>query len=698
MFLDGSNNILFVTSFYSKVTAPPQLANNPDNPTTSISPNTESSSTGTATQGNTTSSSPNNTQQLKQLSFVRQSLLQLQSTLDALNTPFATTRSFRIGTPAIAGKGLSTSSLGLTTTPASPTTLTSTAEINTAATSFTPFGPDFNGFGISTATATIGGLYLGSQGTGTLTFRVDPAREGTHGVDDLRIKVYDPDDNHIEDININKEDPINQLYTLSNGLNLRLSAGDLVGLDDFTVDVVAGVPTSYGPTDPEWNGAVSSAEGTVGGIYDGSNGSGTLTFRVDRDGVHGVDDLRLKVYDPLDDFIENIDINKEDPLNQIYTLTNGLTFTLGAGDFLDADEFTIEVSASVGSAVNPDKAFDGTRNDNPNFDSGLSVTAGSFEVNGESISVLATDTINTVLAKINASAAGVTAGYSSANDEIQLIQNTPGATPTITVGNDTSGFLAATKLSAATPVAGVDEARDENQILSSLAAFSSVTSGNLLINAVSIAINVDSDSLNDILSRITDSAAGVTASLSGDKVSITSNTSTSSVVLDSNGTGLFGALNITDGTYESTVGTQQVITRKGATPGQARQIRAAVLRFTNAFNTVFNDAKLPGKAGSAILNLRKDLQNTLGGAFNQTSSKINTKTGLTFDFSTQSGNIFKAATVNSRDLLTSLEKNPDTVKQVLHSLSSRIATVLQNHQTALNTSSGSTGVFLNVVG
>ncbi len=680
MLIGGTNNLIFTTSFYRNVTDQPDFFTRQSS---GASPDVASSSLG-------------NSQRLSQLRFIRQSIIQLQSTLDVLQKPIVTTRSFKIGTAAIAGQATSASTLGLTTIPASPTTLQSTAEINTAATSFTPFGPDFNGLGTSSATPTIGGIYLGTNGTGTLTFR--STKNGTHGVDNLNVDVYDPNDTFIESIDIKKSDPINQVYTLTNGLTAQFSAGDLVDEDEFTVDVDAGVPTSYTPTNPVWTGVFSSAEATIGGIYDGSDGSGTYTFQVTQGGIHGTDNLLIDVLKPDQTLLETISILSTDPIDNLYTLSNGLTFRLGAGDLEKDDEFTINVSASVGSAANPDKAFNGVRNDNPNFDSGLSVTAGSFEVNGESISVLATDTINSIAAKITASNAGVTAAYNSGTDQIDLVQKTFGASPTITLDNDTSGFLAATKLSAATPSAGQDEVRDEDQVLSTLAQFSSVTSGNLLINAVSIAIDVGSDSLTNILSNITNSAAGVTASLSGDKVSITSNTSSASVVLDSNSTGLFGALNITEGTYQSTVGNEQVIIRKGAPPSQAGQLRTSVQRFTTEFNKFFNDAKLNGKADSAIVNLRKDLETTIGEAFDQKGSRINSKIGLEFNFKKQSGLIFQSAELNKTDMMKILEKDPDAVTQGLQGLVNRITQVLQNHESALNSNNATTGLLLNVFG
>ena len=80
------------------------------------------------------------------------------------------------------------------------------------------------------------------------------------------------------------------------------------------------------------------------------------------------------------------------------------------------------------------------------------MTAGSFDVNGVSITVAANDTINSVLAKIDASAAGVTATFDATREEVVLTQKTEGAANDIVLANDTSGFLAATKLDTASSI------------------------------------------------------------------------------------------------------------------------------------------------------------------------------------------------------------------------------------------------------
>ena len=634
-----------------------------------------------------------------QLVKIRRQVVELRNALETINRPEKLSRTFSFGSAPIAATATSSINLNLGIIPITAAKLESTEEVNTTATSFTPFGPDFTGLGTSTATATIGGTYDGSNGTGTLDFRVVENKGGTHGVDDLSINVYDPNDTFIEQIQIKKDDPINQLYTLSNGLTVTLSAGVLVDSDDFTVDVDATEPTSFTPTNPIWTGAVSSAEATIGGVYDGSNGSGTLRFKsVLSFGVHGVDDLKVEVFDPTDTKIQDINILKDDPLDTVYTLNNGLTFTLGAGDLLKNDEFTIQVSAVVGSAVDPSKRFNGTRNNNPNFQSGLSVTAGSFDVNGETITVNVPDTINSILSKINASSAGVTATFNSQTEKILLTQNTLGSSPTIVVDNDTSGFLAATKLAGATVVPGTDGGNDPDGILSSTSRFATVSSGSILINGKSIAIDVGNDSLNDVLANITASTAGVTASLvnGGQKISIVSKTLTGQVVLNGNGTGFFTASEITETTYNPTEGQLRKVTRKGLTARHSQQLTRSVREVANALNPILDEAKSAGKLGPSLTQLRANLKGAIVGS---SGLKLDTDFGIHFDFGTSTNKVFAFSRANQDQLTAGLQREPDAAHALLFAdkaLVQRLLAVTQQAEEELNAALGSTGTFVDV--
>jgi hypothetical protein len=129
-------------------------------------------------------------------------------------------------------------------------------------------------------------------------------------------------------------------------------------------------------------------------------------------------------------------------------------------------------SAAIFNDANP--------NLRPRFDRGAQITAGEFKINGTSIGVNANDSINSVLARINSTVSGVTASF--ANDKISIVNNS-GSNPVV-LSNDTSGFLAATKLSAAVTTKG--HIRDDEQVLAKTSQFGSVTSGAFTINGVSI--------------------------------------------------------------------------------------------------------------------------------------------------------------------------------------------------------------------
>lgn len=235
-----------------------------------------------------------------------------------------------------------------------PISLRSTAEVNTAPTSFTKFGPDMLGSqlsapweGDSTATAIVGGSYDGSHGSGELTFRA--IRGGEVGEDDIRVRVYAADGAELETIKIEKEHEPGHVYQLSNGLELSLGPGQVEDLDEFKVDVSL-LTTSYTPGD-DW--ITSSANATIGGQYDGSDGTGELTFQVTRGGVHGEDDLQFKIYRPDGSQIEKLDIKDDDPLGTEYTLSNGLTLSLSGGDLIKGETFKVSVDAADSSATGP---------------------------------------------------------------------------------------------------------------------------------------------------------------------------------------------------------------------------------------------------------------------------------------------------------------------------------------------------------
>jgi len=149
------------------------------------------------------------------------------------------------------------------------------------------------------------------------------------------------------------------------------------------------------------------------------------------------------------------------------------------------------------------------------------VTAGTFTVNGKTITIATSDTLQSVFDQINTATGGaVTASYSATGtnaDEITLFSSSP-----ITLGSDTdtSNFLQAAELynnggdtvTSAAPLGGVNLSDTLNNAnLSTTISDGGAGAGQFLINGVPINFDASTDTVTDVLQRINDSAAGVTA-------------------------------------------------------------------------------------------------------------------------------------------------------------------------------------------
>ncbi|MCA9421109.1 MAG: hypothetical protein KC592_08830, partial [Nitrospira sp.] len=468
-------------------------------------------------------------------------------------------------------------------------------------------------------------------------------------------------------------------------------------------------PTSFSPFGPAFTGSSTSSP-TLGGVYDGVNGTDTLTFQVTNGGIVGVSPvLSLEVRNSQAELLETISLTLYQP-DDPFTLENGLVLSLGAGSLTQNDTFTIAVSNSVGSEVNPDKPFNGTRNDNPNLEEGRAVSAGSFQVNGTTIDVFANDTLHTVLTRINQSAAGVTATFDGDHETVVLTHNTIGASPTIELENDTSGFLAATKLSGSSSVQGQDEIPDADKPLETLSQFSSVQSGSLLLNGVAISIDVLSDSLHDVLARITASVAGVTATLNaaGQRITLTSQDTIQSLEVNSNGTGFFAAAGITEDTYDPTVGTTaRIRSRKGLSPFQAKEIADTLQEIANSFNTIFQFQKDKPVLGPSFAAIQFNLKAAVSDTFHSEGTRFKSQAGINFNFGKSAKHVFELSLSGfSRELLvTKLERNPSLANDLLFGSSApndkglveNLLAVATQTTNDLNAKLGLTGVFVDVL-
>ena len=397
-----------------------------------------------------------------------------------------------------------------------------------------------------------------------------------------------------------------------------------------TVEVNA-TPTSFSTFGPAWSGA-STAPVTLDGVYDGAQGDDNLTFTVRKAGDHGSDSLKIEIMRADGSKLEDINIGRSDPIDTAYTLSNGIVFTLGSGSLSKNDSFTLDVSISIGSAVDPSKPLAGVRNQNPNLEYGMNVGDGSFEVNGVLITVSATDSLNDVLDRISASEANVSATFDAAGEQVVLTQKTPGSDHSIVVGNDSSGFLAATKLAAATVTPGNNG--NATSPLSQLAAFRGVQSGTFQVNGTHIAIDVDSDSLNDVLDRISASAAAVSAfTVKNRYVLFQATDPEAELQLQDNDTGFFAALRIREDVY-------QPVEKGKIAKHRARKITEAVEDVAVAFNQLFG---APGAADNTSLQkIRSQVEDAISQTLNAVQERNKPDLGLGFQSTpTQSQLLFE---------------------------------------------------------
>ncbi|MDX1500334.1 MAG: flagellin hook IN motif-containing protein [Woeseiaceae bacterium] len=439
--------------------------------------------------------------------------------------------------------------------------------------------------------------------------------------------------------------------TAALGLDLTETAATLASVGEINA-----APMSFAPFGPDWSGT-STALLTIGGEYDGSHGTGALTFEVTRDGIRGQDNLRIRVDDPLGQRIDNFNIRTNEPLDQRYDLGNGLFFTLGNGALVDGETATLNVYDSVGAAVDPDLPLGGVRNLYPNFQyypdpNGLPpIVDGSFELNGEPITVSTADTINTVVDRINAADAGVTAVFNALTERIEFVQNTTGAAPTIVLANDDSNFLVSTKLDTAVVNPGTDP--ETRRLLADVARFSSVQAGSIVINGTAIAVDPAVDSLETVLDDINNSAAGVTATFdeTTQLVTIAADDSESVLEIDSNGTGLFPALLIPEGRVDPELRAGGISLRRSYEIADAFEVLATEL------NGLFRDGNFETGGTYASL-FRSPLDAALRGIYGDLESAF----GISFDRSANALRRGDFAAVDRRDFTRSLQIRGDDVK------------------------------------
>ena len=226
-----------------------------------------------------------------------------------------------------------------------------------------------------------------------------------------------------------------------------------------------------------------------------------------------------------------------------------------------------------------------------------------------------------------------------------------------------------------------------------------ISSGTLSVNGTGITIDVSVDSLQDVLTRINASAAGVSATLdaSGERVSITSNDPSQQLVLDSGDTNFFPTLNIADGSYDPVEGTGK---QKRLSRSDAQAFIEAFRDVSSAFGQLFEQANPDLILGE----LRTELKSAASAAFGSEGPAFRTRFGVNFDFNNAPKKIIDFSVANSRLLDTALRKDYTDIETLLFGdaadesdgMFDQIRATLVDAETSLREKLGSTGSLLDI--
>jgi flagellar hook-associated protein 2 len=265
------------------------------------------------------------------------------------------------------------------------------------------------------------------------------------------------------------------------------------------------------------------------------------------------------------------------------------------------------------------------------------VTAGTFTVDGAQVTVATTDSLQTVFNNIaSATDNAVTASYNSTTDEITL-SSSNGSTVELGSGADTSNFLQVAKLynngtDSITSTSALGSVQLGGTMADSGLSTAITDGGNgqgeFTINGVAIDYDASTDSIQDVLDSINNSAAGVTA---------TYNTINNDFVLTDNSTGNVGismqdvtgnflaATGLSSGTLQS--GKNLTYTLNGGT----QQLISQSNTITQDSSSISGLSVTATQTGSATVNVTSDTS-AITSAIKQFVSDYNTlQTTITND-------------------------------------------------------------------
>jgi len=268
------------------------------------------------------------------------------------------------------------------------------------------------------------------------------------------------------------------------------------------------------------------------------------------------------------------------------------------------------------------------------------VTAGTFSVNGQKVTVATTDSLDQVFTAISTATSGaVTAAYDYTTDKITL---SSGSEIVLGAANDTSNFLATMrlanngsgtiessgKLGTVNPTAFLTSAR----LNAAITAVDGSGNGSFSLNGVAIAYNVNTDSLAAVVARINQSTAGVTAAFdaTSDRMTLTNNTTGDiGIAVSETAGGLMDALGLTTGSTLVHGKNAEFTVNGGATlTSSSNTLDAAAHGITGLSLTVDTEATQTISVAGDTAGMRSAIEGFIT-KFNDVQSFIDTNTKIT---------------------------------------------------------------------
>ncbi len=290
-------------------------------------------------------------------------------------------------------------------------------------------------------------------------------------------------------------------------------------------------------------------------------------------------------------------------------------------DILQLASSTVAVSGDVlGGAITPGAALDS---------SGISgeITAGTFSINGVSFSVdPTTDTLSGILATITGSGAGVNATYDAVTDKVTFTNSTVGDDSIIIFGasDDDSNFLDVLAVTGATQSSdgGGTTTVISTKNLGAISASAvmntvnfkagAVTSGSFTINGITIVVDATVDSVSDVVSRINDSDAQVSATYdsSTDSIRVVSKTQGSRTISFTSGTSNFlDIVTLTSATQTAGKDSQFTINGGGVQTRNTNEISDAIGGVTlNLLSTGTSTVTISTNDDAVVENVQKFIE------------------------------------------------------------------------------------------